>query len=57
MQSVSHVTLLDDVPLSAVQGPEMRAKLGIKDNLLRFSTGIEDVEDIWADMAQALDRI
>lgn len=39
------------------QGPEMRAKLGIKDNLLRFSTGIEDMEDIWADLAQALDRI
>ena len=39
------------------QGPEKRAALGIKDNLIRFSCGIEDVEDIWADMAQALDRI
>lgn len=39
------------------QGPEKRAELGIKDNLIRFSCGIEDVEDIWADMVQALDRI
>lgn len=43
--------------LLTAQGPEMRAKLGIKDNLLRFSTGIEDLEDIWADLSQALDRI
>ena len=39
------------------QGPEKRAALGIKDNLIRFSCGIEDVEDIWADMEQALARI
>ena len=39
------------------QGPEKRKELGIKDNLVRFSCGIEDVEDIWADMVQALDRI
>jgi cystathionine gamma-synthase len=39
------------------QGPEMRKKLGIKDNLIRFSTGVEDMEDIWADLEQALGRI
>lgn len=39
------------------QGAEGRAKVGIQDNLVRFSVGIEDVEDIWADMAQALDQI
>lgn len=38
------------------QGPEMRAKLGIKDNLIRFSTGVEHVEDLWADLDQALNR-
>jgi cystathionine gamma-synthase len=27
---------------------------GAPDNLLRFSVGIEDVEDLWADLAQAL---
>lgn len=39
------------------QGPETRAKLGIKDNLVRFSCGIENFEDIGADVLQALDKI
>jgi len=39
------------------QGVEGRAKVGIKDNLVRFSCGVEDVEDIWADFEQALDKI
>ena len=39
------------------QGPEKRAEIGIKDNLIRFSCGIEPLEDIWADLEQALDQI
>jgi cystathionine gamma-synthase len=39
------------------QGPEQRAKIGIKDNLVRFSCGVENAEDIWADMEQALAKI
>ena len=39
------------------QGPEKRAQVGIKDNLIRFACGVEPLEDIWADMAQALDQI
>eukprot|EP01025_Chloroclados_australasicus_P012745 TRINITY_DN15_c0_g1_i1.p1 TRINITY_DN15_c0_g1~~TRINITY_DN15_c0_g1_i1.p1 ORF type:complete len:559 (+),score=54.58 TRINITY_DN15_c0_g1_i1:148-1677(+) len=39
------------------QGIEGRKKVGIKDNLVRFSVGIEDLEDIWDDLEQALDRI
>ena len=39
------------------QGPENRAKVGIKDNLIRFSTGIESLEDIWADFEQAFAKI
>ena len=35
-------------------GPEGRAAIGIKENLVRFSVGIENVEDIWADIEQAL---
>jgi cystathionine gamma-synthase len=27
---------------------------GTPDNLIRFSVGIEDVADLWADLAQAL---
>ena len=39
------------------QGPEKRAQVGIKDNLVRFSCGVEPIEDIWADMEQALAQI
>ena len=33
---------------------EDRLKVGFKDGLLRLSVGIEDVEDLQADLAQAL---
>lgn len=38
-------------------GAERRASMGIADSMIRFSTGIEDVEDLLEDFAQALDRI
>ncbi|MFN2303666.1 MAG: trans-sulfuration enzyme family protein, partial [Anaerolineales bacterium] len=34
--------------------PEEREAVGIKDNLIRFSIGVEDAEDIIADLTQAL---
>jgi cystathionine gamma-synthase len=34
--------------------PEERRKLGIKDNLIRLALGIEDVEDLIADLEQSL---
>lgn len=34
--------------------PEQRATLGITDNLIRLSVGLEDVEDLIADLEQAL---
>jgi cystathionine beta-lyase/cystathionine gamma-synthase len=34
--------------------PEERAQIGIREGLVRFSVGIEDVEDIIADLEQAL---
>ncbi|KAL6068943.1 Cystathionine gamma-synthase [Balamuthia mandrillaris] len=37
--------------------PEERAKLGISDSLCRLSVGIEDVEDLLADLASALDKV
>lgn len=37
--------------------PEQRQKLGITDGLVRISVGIEDVEDLIADLEQALARI
>lgn len=36
--------------------PEMRAQLGISDSLVRLSVGIEDVDDLIADLENALDK-
>jgi len=36
---------------------EQREKLGITDGLVRLSCGIEDKEDLLADIAQALDAL
>jgi cystathionine gamma-synthase len=35
--------------------PEERAELGISDTLIRLAVGVEDAEDLIADLAQALD--
>ena len=37
--------------------PEQRQKIGISDGLVRFSVGIENVEDLIDDLAQALERV
>ena len=37
--------------------PETRARLGITDGLVRISVGLEDTDDIIADLDQALDKI
>ena len=34
---------------------EEREKTGIKDSLVRLSVGVEDIEDLIADLAQALE--
>jgi len=39
------------------QTPEQRAEIGIRDNLIRYSCGIEDSADLIADVEQALERI
>jgi len=36
---------------------EEREKVGVTDNLVRLSVGIEHIEDLLADLTQALDRI
>ncbi len=41
----------------AAVGAEGRARLGITDGLMRISVGIEEVEDLAADLGQALDRL
>jgi cystathionine beta-lyase/cystathionine gamma-synthase len=40
----------------AYLSPADRARLGVTDGLLRISTGVEDVEDILADLEQALSK-
>ncbi len=35
-------------------GPEERARMGISDSMVRLSVGLEDVEDLRADLGQAL---
>jgi cystathionine beta-lyase/cystathionine gamma-synthase len=37
--------------------PEVRQRIGITDGLIRISVGIEDVEDLIADLDQALGKI
>jgi cystathionine beta-lyase/cystathionine gamma-synthase len=47
-------------PAAAVHGalsPEERARSGISDGLIRFSTGLEATEDLLADVEQALSRV
>jgi cystathionine gamma-lyase len=34
--------------------PEFRERIGIKDNLIRLSVGLEDIADLIEDLAQAL---
>ena len=36
---------------------ERKARMGITDNLVRISIGIEDADDLIADFAQALDAV
>ena len=37
--------------------PEERARVGITDNLVRLSLGIEEPEDLLEDLAQALEQV
>jgi len=37
--------------------PEMRAKLGITDGLVRLSCGVEEVEDLLADLERGFDAM
>ncbi len=38
-------------------GAETRAQMGISDNMIRFSIGIEDIDDILSDFTQALNKL
>ncbi len=58
--SLGSVDTLIEHPASmthAVMPKEMRERLGITDGLVRISVGIEDVEDIIADLEQGLAKV
>jgi len=41
----------------ASMGPQARLEGGVSDGLVRYSVGIEDVEDLIADLDQALAQV
>lgn len=41
----------------AVVPEESREKMGVTDQLIRLSVGLEAWQDIWADLEQALNQI
>jgi cystathionine gamma-lyase len=59
-ESLGGVESLIELPCIMTHGavsPEDRAKLGITENLVRLSVGIENIEDLLADLKQALDNM
>ncbi|MET0917799.1 MAG: PLP-dependent aspartate aminotransferase family protein [Burkholderiales bacterium] len=50
---IEHPAIMTHASLPA----DVRASLGITDNLVRLSVGIEDVDDLVADLEQALDAV
>ena len=58
--SLGDLDTLVEHPATMTHGkmdPAERTRMGIPDNLIRVSVGIEDVEDIIADFGQALSKI
>ena len=59
-ESLGGVESLIESPACMTHGsvpPEHRKMLGIDDNFVRLSVGIENIEDLIADLAQALSKI
>jgi cystathionine beta-lyase len=56
LAGVESTILLPSATSHALLTPEQREAVGISDNLLRFSIGIEDTKDIIADVEQALKK-
>ncbi len=57
LAGVESTILLPALTSHALMGAEARKAQGISDNLLRFSIGIEEIEDIIADVEQAINKI
>jgi cystathionine beta-lyase len=57
LAGVESTMLNPAVASHALMGAEERAKQGIRDGLIRFSVGIEETEDLIADIEQALNSL
>lgn len=57
LAGVESTILLPSKTSHALLTPEQRAEMGVGDNLIRFSVGIENRQDLIADMEQALQKI
>src|SRR6185436_3833329 len=58
-ESLGGVESLAEHPASMTHAsipPELRARSGITDGLVRLSVGLEGAEDLWADLERALGR-
>ncbi|MDZ7612835.1 MAG: PLP-dependent aspartate aminotransferase family protein [Flavobacteriaceae bacterium] len=57
LAGVESTILMPSLTSHSLMSSKERENIGIAQNLLRFSVGIENPEDIIADLAQALDRV
>ena len=57
LAGVESTMLLPVATSHSLMTPEDRSKQGIKDGLIRFSVGIEEVEDLIYDIQQALETV
>ncbi len=58
-ESLGGIESLAELPVvmtHASVAPELRAVLGITESLIRISVGIEDIDDLIADLQQALEH-
>ena len=58
-QSLGGAESLAAIPATmthAAMSPDARAEAGVSDGLVRLSAGLEDAEDLWADLSAALQR-
>ena len=56
-ESLGAVESLVDHPVSMTHGAILKAEReasGLTDGLIRLSVGVEDVDDLWADLERAL---
>ncbi len=56
LPEVVSVKLMVLFPVAKTMSPAVRKELGIGENLLRLSVGLEDVEDLKDDLTRTLKR-